>query len=104
MLYDQAQLANSYLDAYQASKDPKFRALAIDILEYVKTITSPEVGAHVSPQFFFPFALPTVAAALRVSSQGGFYSAEDADSLPSPQAAHKTEGSNRSSFLSPRLA
>jgi uncharacterized protein YyaL (SSP411 family) len=55
MLYDQAQLASAYLDAYQITHDSFFAATARDILDYVqRDMTGPE---------------------------GGFYSAEDADSL-----------------------
>jgi uncharacterized protein len=54
MLYDQAQLASAYLDAFQITGDADFAATACDILDYVRRdMTSPE---------------------------GGFYSAEDADS------------------------
>src|SRR5438477_9009126 len=54
MLYDQAQLASAYLDAFQITNDAEFAATARDILDYVRRdMTSPE---------------------------GGFYSAEDADS------------------------
>jgi uncharacterized protein len=55
MLYDQAQLASAYLDAYQITHDSFFATTARDILDYVqRDMTGPE---------------------------GGFYSAEDADSL-----------------------
>jgi uncharacterized protein len=54
MLYDQAQLASAYLDAFQITGDTEFAATTHDILDYVRRdMTSPE---------------------------GGFYSAEDADS------------------------
>ena len=54
MLYDQAQLASAYLDACQITGEADFVATARDILDYVRRdMTSPE---------------------------GGFYSAEDADS------------------------
>ncbi len=54
MLYDQAQLINSYLDAYQITHDEFFATIARETLEYVvRNMTS---------------------------TQGGFYSAEDADS------------------------
>jgi len=54
MLYDQAQLATAYLDAFQITGLPEFEKTARDILDYVqRDLTSPE---------------------------GGFYSAEDADS------------------------
>jgi uncharacterized protein YyaL (SSP411 family) len=54
MLYDQAQLVLAYLEAWQVSGDPFYAAVAEDTLDYVvRDLTSPE---------------------------GGFYSAEDADS------------------------
>ena len=54
MLYDQAQLVNSYLDAYQISHDEQYAAIAGDVLSYVeRKLTDPD---------------------------GGFYSAEDAES------------------------
>ncbi|PYL84312.1 MAG: thioredoxin domain-containing protein [Verrucomicrobia bacterium] len=54
MLYDQAQLASAYLDAFQIAGEAEFAATARDILDYVRRdMTSPA---------------------------GGFYSAEDADS------------------------
>jgi uncharacterized protein YyaL (SSP411 family) len=60
MLYDQAQLVTAYLDAFQITGVAEFAATARDILDYVRRdMTSPE---------------------------GGFYSAEDADS-PVPVAA-----------------
>jgi uncharacterized protein YyaL (SSP411 family) len=55
MLYDQAQLASAYLDAYQITHDSFFATTARDILDYVqRDMTGPA---------------------------GEFYSAEDADSL-----------------------
>ncbi|MDA2934777.1 thioredoxin domain-containing protein [Acidobacteria bacterium AH-259-D05] len=54
MLYDQAQLAISYLEAYQISRDPLFEQVARGIFEYVLRDMTGE--------------------------EGGFYSAEDADS------------------------
>ncbi|MCE0496572.1 MAG: thioredoxin domain-containing protein [Methylacidiphilales bacterium] len=66
MLYDQAQLAHVYLTAWQLSGEDLFAKTARNILQYVAhDLTSPE---------------------------GGFYSAEDADSLPRADAARKTEG------------
>ena len=54
MLYDNAQLLHLYLDAHLISGDPQYAAVARDILRYVlRDMTHPE---------------------------GGFYSAEDADS------------------------
>ena len=66
MLYDQAQLAQVYLTAYQISGDQTFARTSGDILQYV--------------------------ARDLTSAEGGFFSAEDADSLPRPDAVRKTEG------------
>src|SRR5262249_53404973 len=67
MLYDQAQLANSYLEAYQITGDEQYASVAREIFEYVlRDMTHPE---------------------------GGFYSAEDADSVIDPKDPHeKGEG------------
>jgi uncharacterized protein YyaL (SSP411 family) len=63
MLYDQAQLACSYLEAYQITHVPFYADVARDILDYVRRDMT---GAH-----------------------GQFYSAEDADSpLPDNPADH----------------
>ncbi len=63
MLYDNAQLTVNYLEAYQIEKDPSFLKIAEETLSYVLTdMTSP---------------------------QGAFYSAEDADSLPTAKDSHK---------------
>ncbi len=55
MLYDQAQLACSYVDAFQITRDVTYERVARDVLDYVTRDMT--------------------------SAQGGFYSAEDADSL-----------------------
>jgi uncharacterized protein len=70
MLYDQAQLVLACLEAGQATGDPFFSTVAEDTLEYVmRDLTD---------------------------ADGGFYSAEDADSVPPELAsrpeAHKSEG------------
>ncbi|MBZ5676366.1 MAG: thioredoxin domain-containing protein [Acidobacteriia bacterium] len=67
MLYDQAQLATSYLEAYQITGDAQYADVARDIFEYVlRDLKHPE---------------------------GGFYSAEDADSAPDPaKPKEKSEG------------
>ena len=70
MLYDQAQLSLAYLEAAQATGDQFYAAVAEDTLQYVmRDMTDKE---------------------------GGFYSAEDADSVPPEEAdsasARKTEG------------
>jgi uncharacterized protein YyaL (SSP411 family) len=59
MLYDQAQLAAAYLDAFQITHDRQFESVARDVLDYV--------------------------ARDMTSKEGGFFSAEDADS-PVPVA------------------
>ncbi len=54
MLYDQAALANAYLEAFQVTHEPEYKAVTRETLDYVlRDMTSPE---------------------------GAFYSAEDADS------------------------
>jgi uncharacterized protein YyaL (SSP411 family) len=70
MLYDQAQLVIAYLEAGQATGEEFYASIAEDTLQYVlRDMASPE---------------------------GGFYSAEDADSVPPDQASagkpHKREG------------
>jgi len=66
MLYDQAQLAEAYLELYQLTADPSWAAVAREVLEYVlRDLHSPE---------------------------GAFYSAEDADSPDPDQPDHKAEG------------
>src|SRR5437870_4175155 len=54
MLYDQAQLATAYLDAFQITHDRQYELVARDILDYVARDMN--------------------------SKEGGFFSAEDADS------------------------
>lgn len=76
MLYDQAQLVLAYLEAAQAAADPFFAQVAEDTLQYVRRDLT--------------------------DAEGGFYSAEDADSVPPdqtdqagqarPASARKTEG------------
>jgi hypothetical protein len=55
MLYDQAQLARVYADAFQLTREPRWEAVARDILDYVLRDMRDKAG--------------------------GFHSAEDADSL-----------------------
>ncbi len=67
MLYDQGQLATSYVEAFQITRDGEFAATARDIFTYVlRDLTDKE---------------------------GGFYCAEDADSAVDPADLHdKSEG------------
>jgi uncharacterized protein YyaL (SSP411 family) len=67
MLYDQAQLVLAYVEAAQLTGDAFFADVAVDTLDYVRTDLTDDAG--------------------------GFYSAEDADSVPPEQAeARKMEG------------
>ena len=65
MLYDQAQLVLAYLEAFQATGDSFFAQIAEDTLQYVRRDMTDETG--------------------------GFYSAEDADSIP-PSIKAATSG------------
>ncbi len=68
MLYDQAQLVLAYLEAAQATGDDFFATVAEDTLGYVlRDLTDP---------------------------RGGFYSAEDADSVPPEQAGQSGRRTN----------
>jgi uncharacterized protein YyaL (SSP411 family) len=66
MLYDQAQLAVAYLDAFQITHDPEFESVARDILDYVRRDMA--------------------------AKEGGFFSAEDADSLLEAGKPEHAEG------------
>ncbi|HYE79942.1 MAG TPA: thioredoxin domain-containing protein [bacterium] len=68
MLYDNALLVEAYTEAYQLTKNPDYARVVRETCDYVlRDMTHPD---------------------------GGFYSAEDADSLPSgaPEGTHKEEG------------
>jgi len=85
MLYDQAQLAMAYLDAWQISGDRDFKETAENIFRYLlETLRDPG---------------------------GAFHAAEDADSLPDAASTRKREGAfwtwaadEISSLLEPRDA
>jgi uncharacterized protein YyaL (SSP411 family) len=65
MLYDEAQLAVAYLDAFQITQDRQYASVARDILDYVSRDMT--------------------------SKEGGFFSAEDADSpIPESRDAQTT--------------
>ncbi|XP_078794191.1 spermatogenesis-associated protein 20 isoform X3 [Oryzias latipes] len=66
MLYDQAQLAVAYITAFQVSGERLFADVAKDVLQYVSRDLSDQ--------------------------SGGFYSAEDADSVPAWGGQRKREG------------
>jgi len=65
MLYDQAQLAVTYIEAWRINGEPLFEETARDILDYVRRDMT--------------------------SGEGGFFSAEDADSV-APGGKEKSEG------------
>ena len=64
MLYDQSQLLQVYIDAYLSTGDALFKTTAHDIAAYIVT----DALAH---------------------PEGGFYSSEDADSLPTFDSEEK---------------
>ena len=66
MLYDNALLARLYLETFQLTGMPFYRQIAVETLDYM------------ARELHHP--------------QGGFYSTQDADSLPFPDAAHAEEG------------
>src|SRR5438874_10013685 len=67
MLYDQAQLAVAYLEAFQITREPLFERVARGILDYVRRDMT--------------------------AKEGGFFSAEDADSeIPGSPSHEKREG------------
>jgi hypothetical protein len=66
MLYDNALLARTYLETYQATGEPLYRRVAEETLDYLLREMRHE--------------------------QGGFFSTQDADSLPHWGGDHKEEG------------
>jgi uncharacterized protein YyaL (SSP411 family) len=67
MLYDQAQLGVAYLEAFQITREPLFEEIARDTLDYVRRDMT--------------------------AKEGGFFSAEDADSeIPGSPERKKREG------------
>lgn len=66
MLYDQAQLLTAYTEAWQITQNVFFEAIVRNTVAYLKRDM--------------------------LHKDGGFFSAEDADSLAAPDADHKTEG------------
>lgn len=90
MLYDQAQLATSYIEAFQITKRPYFEEIARDILD-VQTYLSLSLSFSLFIVSVSADALQYVRTNL-TDAVGGFYSAEDADSYPYEGAPHKEEG------------
>lgn len=67
MLYDQGQLLMAYSNAFKITKEPKYLAIADKIFKYITKDLYHSIG-------------------------GGFYSGEDADSLPAADSKDKIEG------------
>ncbi|KAL4790037.1 hypothetical protein BDV19DRAFT_349601 [Aspergillus venezuelensis] len=67
MLYDQAQLLDVFADAFKVTHNPELLGAVYDLITY---LTSAPIQ----------------------STTGGFYSSEDADSLPAPNDSEKREG------------
>lgn len=66
MLYDQGQIMGAYVNAYKITRNPRYLSIADKIFKYIcSDLKDP---------------------------RGGFYSGEDADSLPTPDAEVKVEG------------
>ncbi|KAI9729250.1 MAG: hypothetical protein M1834_007042 [Cirrosporium novae-zelandiae] len=68
MLYDNAQLLDVYLDAFEMTGDPEMFGVVCELC--AKYLASPPIACE----------------------QGGFFSSENADSLPSPNDTEKREG------------
>src|SRR5688572_28673204 len=75
MLYDQAQLAVAYLEAFQITREPLFEEVARDILDYVRRDMT--------------------------AKEGGFFSAEDADSEISVPAVYDRRSDNPEAGVEP---
>src|SRR5438045_2798116 len=74
MLYDQAQLASAYLDAFQITGDADFSATARDILDYVRRdMTSPEGGFYSAEDADSPVVAGTGDPGHRKTAEGAFY-------------------------------
>lgn len=67
MLYDQGQLLMAYSNAFKITKEPKYLDIADKIFKYITKDLYHSIG-------------------------GGFYSGEDADSLPAADSKEKVEG------------
>ena len=66
MLYDQGQLVNVYLDTFAITRDSQYSSIARDILDYLRRDM--------------------------IGGEGEIFSAEDADSAETEDAARKKEG------------
>jgi uncharacterized protein YyaL (SSP411 family) len=85
MLYDQAQIAVNCLEARQATGDERFAWMARDILAYVaRDLTGPEGGFHTAEDADSP-----VAAGRPEHAEGAFYvwTAEELREVLGPDAA-----------------
>jgi uncharacterized protein YyaL (SSP411 family) len=87
MLYDQAQLAVSYLEMYQITKENFFAQVAEDILEYVLCKLTNPLSFGDLPDCVSQAG----GAGGEVADAGGFYSAEDAESALDASNPHEKE-------------
>src|SRR5205814_8555652 len=69
MLYDQAQLAVAYQDAFQITRDKQYESVARDILDYVaRDMTSKESAFFSAEDADSPVVAPTPRALSAVAS------------------------------------
>ncbi len=74
MLYDQAQLAVAYLDAFQITRDKQYQSVARDILDYVgRDMTSKEGGFFSAEDADSPVAAGIGDAGYSKTAEGSFY-------------------------------
>jgi uncharacterized protein YyaL (SSP411 family) len=74
MLYDQAQLAVAYLDAFQITRDKQYQSVARDILDYVgRDMTSKEGGFFSAEDADSPIAAGIGDAGHSKTAEGSFY-------------------------------
>jgi uncharacterized protein YyaL (SSP411 family) len=88
MLYDQAQLAVAYLDAFQITREPLFEEVARDILDYVRRDMTAEEGGFFSAEDA-DSVIPIGAASDRQAEE---FAARDSVGDPRPPLQKKAEG------------
>jgi uncharacterized protein YyaL (SSP411 family) len=73
MLYDQAQLAVAYLEAFQITREPLFEAVARDTLEYVRRDMTARTGGFFSAEDADSVVTGIVDAGHSQKAEGAFY-------------------------------